>query len=70
MNTSQENLCRIINDLYDICKELNSLRKGMEVDKEQMRVEDYFKFLLASRRIREKIEIVGRLIKKSEIVAQ
>ncbi len=70
MNTSQENLCRIINDLNDICKKLNFLREGIEIDRERMRVDDYFKFLLASKRIRETIEILGRLIKKTEIVAQ
>ncbi len=46
MNTSQENLFRIINDLNDICKKLNSLRKGMEIDKERRRADDYYQILL------------------------
>ncbi len=70
MKTSQENLCRIINDLYGICKNVNSLRKEMEIDREQMRVDDYFTFLLASERIRETIEILGRVITRREIVVQ
>ncbi len=70
MNTSQENLCRIINDLNDICKNLNSLRKGMEIDRQRMRVDDYFEFFLASKKVRETIEILERVIKGTGIVAQ
>ncbi len=68
MKTIHEDLCNAINDLEGICGTLDSLRKGMEVTWLPVHVDDYYKILLAFKGIREVIEILGEMIKKTESV--
>ena len=68
MKTFYENLCSIIIDLEVICETLDSLRKRMEVTMPRVGVDDYYKILLAFKGIREIIEILGGMIKKTESV--
>jgi len=65
MKTILADLCLVIKDLELICRTLDSLRKGMEVTIPRVRVDDYYKILLASERIRETIAILGKLIEKT-----
>ena len=67
MNTIYENLCSTIMDLEVICETLDSLRKGMDFATPRL-PSDYLRILLASERIKEAIEILGRMIKKKESV--
>ena len=66
MKMIHENLCNLISDLDIICETLSSLRKGAEIGKSPLIVDDYFRFLLASEKIREAIEILGGIGKKTE----
>jgi len=68
MKTIYENLCSIIMDLEVICETMDSLRKGMEFATPRLPFDDYLRILLASERIKEAIEILGRMIKKTESV--
>ena len=63
-----EKICSIVGNLDAIGGELSSLIKEMEMAALQISVEDYFKFLLASERIRETIEILERIPKETESV--
>jgi len=58
----------IVTHLDAIGEELCSLIKEMEMAMLPVSVEDYFKFLLASERIREAIEILERIPKETESV--
>jgi len=62
-----EKLCSIVIDLDAICEDL-SLIKEVEFATSPMSVADYFKFLLASERIRETIEILEGIVKETESV--
>jgi hypothetical protein len=66
MKTDHEKLCRLIKDLDLICVALDSLRKGTETPTPRLSVDVYYKFLLASERIRETINILGGIIKETE----
>jgi hypothetical protein len=66
MKTDHEKLCRVIKDLDLICADLDSLRKGSETTTPRLPVDEYYKFLLASQRIRETISILGGMIKETE----
>jgi len=68
MKTILADLCWIINDLELICRTLDSLRKRMETTLPRLPVDDYYKFLLASERIRETIAILRKIITKTESV--
>jgi hypothetical protein len=68
MKTIHADLCRIINDLELICRTLDSLRKRMETTLPRLPVDDYYKFLLVSERIRETIAILRKIIEKTESV--
>ena len=63
-----EKLCSLVSDLDAICEELRFLIKGVETAASPMSVDDYFKFLLASERIRETIEILEGIVKETENV--
>jgi len=63
-----EKLCSLVNDLDAISEELRPLIKEVEMARSPMSVDDYFKFLLASERIREAIEILERIVKETESV--
>jgi len=65
MKTSLADLCLVINDLELIYRTLDSFRKGMETTIPRLPVADYFKFLLASERIRETIAILEKMIEKT-----
>ena len=69
MKSIQENLCGAISNLNVIYKTLNSIRNEMEITTPRLPVEEYFKFLLASERIREGIEIFEEMIEKQKSVA-
>ena len=65
MKTIHENLCSIIRDLEVICENLDSLRKGMEFAMPRLPFDNYLIILLSSERIKEAMEILGRMIKKT-----
>ena len=58
----------IVSHLDASGEELCSLIKEMETAASTISVDDYFKFLLASERIREAIEIFERVVKETESV--
>ena len=64
----REKIPSIVSHLEAIGEELSSLIKEMEVAALPVFVEDYFKFLLASERIRETIEVLERIPKETESV--
>ncbi|MDH4267827.1 MAG: hypothetical protein OEW45_19540 [Deltaproteobacteria bacterium] len=68
MKAIHADLCRLINALEAICGTLDSLRKGMETTTPRLPVDDYYKFLLATERIRETIAILRKIIEKTESV--
>ncbi len=63
-----EKISNIVSQLDASGEELCSLIKEMEVAGLTISVDDYFKFLLASERIREAIEIFERVVKETESV--
>ena len=67
MKMVHEKLCSIVSELDAICEDL-SLIKEVEFSTSPMSVDDYFKFLLASERIRETIEILEGIVKETESV--
>ena len=69
MKTIHEDLSKVINHLEVICERMNSLRIEMEIARPRVRVDDYFKCILASARIREAIEILGNMINETESVS-
>ena len=68
MKAIHADLCRLSNALEAICGTLDSLRKGMETTTPRLPVDDYYKFLLASERIRETIAILRKIIEKIESI--
>ncbi len=68
MKTIHKDLCRVINDLDAICTTLDSHIRSMEIAGWRVPVDDYYRVLLASGKIRETIEILGRVMERSEIV--
>ncbi len=68
MKTIYENLCSIIMDLEVIRENLDSLRKGMEFATPRVPFDNCLITLLASERIKEAIEILERIIKKTKSV--
>jgi hypothetical protein len=60
MKTIHEDLVRVITDLEVICETLDFLRKRMEVTVLPVRLDHYYKILLAFNKIREVTEILGR----------
>jgi len=64
MKTIHEDLLKVIIDLEVICETLDSLRKGMEFATPRLPFDDYLIILLAAERIKETIEILGRMRKK------
>ena len=63
-----EKISSIVSHLDAIGEELFSLIKEMEMATLPISVDDYFKFLLASERIRETIEILERIARETESV--
>lgn len=61
-------LCSIVSELDAICGELRSLIKEVEFATSPTSVNDYFKSLLASERIRETIDILEGIVKETESV--
>lgn len=68
MKTTYENLCSIIMDLEVICENLDSLGKKMEFATPRMPFDNCLMIFLSSQRIREAIEILERVIKKTKNV--
>lgn len=68
MKMIHEDLCRVITDLEVICGTLDSLRKRIEVTMLPVRLDHYYKILLAFKGAREIIEILGGMIEKTESV--
>jgi len=68
MKTIYENLCSIIMDLEVIRENLESLGKGMEFATPRLPFDNCLIIFLASQRIREAIEILERMVKKTESV--
>jgi hypothetical protein len=68
MKTIYENLCSIIMDLEVIRENLDSLRKGVEFAAPRLPFDNCLIILLASQRVKEAIEILERMIKKTESV--
>ncbi len=67
MKPIYEKLCRIIIDLDIISEMLDFLSKELEIA-EPLPLDDYLEILLASERIREAIEFLGRILKETESV--
>jgi len=63
-----EKLCSIVGDLNANWEELKSLTREIEMATLPMPVDDYFKFLLASERIKETIELLEGIAKETESV--
>jgi hypothetical protein len=68
MKTIYENLCSIIMDLEVIRENLGSLGKGMEFATLRLPFDNCLIILLASKRIKEAIETLGRIAKKTKSV--
>ncbi len=68
MKAIHDTLCSVNSDLEANFRILNWLRKGIEMATPPLRADDYSKFLLASDRIRETIQILRGIIKTTESV--
>ncbi len=68
MKTIRDKLCSVIMDLEVIWENLDSFRKEMEFALPRFPFDDYLLVLLASKRIQEAIENLGRIVKETESV--
>jgi hypothetical protein len=68
MKTIHEDLVWVITDLEVICETLDSLRKRMEVAALPVHVDHYYKVLVTLKATREIIEILGRMVERTESV--